>query len=152
MELNDLDDLYRDPVLDHCRHPRNQDPIEDPDLAAEAVNPFCGDEVALQVALDGDRVSRVGVQSQGCSINQASASMLSEAITGKSIGEVLDLSASFEGMMRSPDTPDEEVQRLGELRALAGVREFPVRIKCALLAWSALEDATEGYRRRREAD
>jgi nitrogen fixation NifU-like protein len=143
MELDDLDDLYRDAVLDHCRHPRNHDPLQDPDITGQAVNPFCGDEIALQLVLDDGRVSRIGVQSVGCSINQASASMLSEAAAGRSIEEIESLSALFRSMMRGSTPFGEEIGRLGNLCALSGVQKFPVRVKCALLAWSALDEALE---------
>ena len=146
MEINQLNELYRDPILDHCRRPRNPDLLESPDVSGQSVNPFCGDEVDLQIVLDGSRVSGVGVQGRGCSINQASASMLSEAISGKTIGEMEALADVFKGMMRDAEPSQEELDRLGDLRALAGVREFPVRIKCALLAWSALEEGMEAFR------
>ena len=145
MVLNDLDDLYRDPILDHRRHPRNPDPVESPDLVGHAVNPFCGDEVDLQIVFDNGYVSRVGAQGRGCSINQASASMLSEAIRGKTVEEIVEVSGLFKSMMRGPDPTGDEFKRLDDLRALSGVRQFPVRIKCALLAWSALEEAIEAY-------
>lgn len=146
MVINDLDDLYRNPILDHCRHPRNPDPIDEPDTAGRAVNPFCGDEVDLQIVLDDGRVSGVGVQGRGCSINQASASMLSEAITGKTIDEIDDLAALFKRTMRDPGSSGDDLEHLDDLSALSGVRQFPVRIKCALLAWTALHDAIESYR------
>ena len=145
MDLSDLDDLYRDAILDHCRRPRNHDPLEDPDISGQAVNPFCGDEVALQLVLDDGRVSRVGVQGAGCSINQASASMLSEIAAGRSIEEIDALSTLFKSMMGGYSPSEEELARLGELRALSGVLRFPVRIKCALLAWSALDEALEDH-------
>lgn len=146
MVINDLDDLYRNPILDHTRHPRNPDPLEEPDAAGRAVNPFCGDEVDLQIALDDGRVSGVGVQGRGCSINQASASMLSEAIKGKTIDEIAELAALFKRTMRGPDSSNNELEHLDDLSALDGVRQFPVRIKCALLAWSALDEAIESHR------
>ena len=143
MELGDLDDLYRDAILDHCRHPRKSDLLEDPDATARAVNPFCGDEVELQIVLDDDRVSQIGAQGVGCSINQATSSMLSEAVKGRSLGEVEALSELFRRMMDGAALSDNEVEQLGELRAMAGVLRYPVRIKCALLSWSALEDAVD---------
>ena len=147
MEFNDLDDLYRDTILEHCRHPRNSGLLEGPDATARAVNPFCGDEVDVQLVFENSHVSEVGVQSAGCSINQASSSMLSEALDGRTLKEAESLSALFKRMMRGNVLTEEELDGLGDLRALAGVLLFPVRIKCALLSWSALEEALERLRR-----
>ena len=143
MALDDLDDLYRDPILDHCRHPRNHDRLDAPDGTGQAVNPFCGDEVDLQIDVEGGRVSCIGVQGRGCSINQAAASMLSEAIAGKTLAEIEATAELFQSMMRGAALSDTDLQLIGELAALQGVFSFPVRIKCALLAWSALDDALE---------
>jgi len=143
----DLDDLYGDSILDHCRHPRNHGRVEGPDISGRAVNPFCGDEVDVQVAVDSGRISRVGVQAAGCSINQASASMLSETLAGKTVEEIQDLSALFRRVMGGSEPSDEELLRLGGLSALLGVQRFPVRIKCSLLAWSALGEGIEDYRK-----
>lgn len=139
MARDELDDLYDACILDHCREPRNSARLEAPDAAARAVNPFCGDEADVQLAIDGGRVARVGVQSVGCSINRAAASMLSVAVAGMSIAEAEGLSGKFRGMMAGDAPPG----GMGELTSLRSVRAFPVRIKCALLAWTALEDALE---------
>ena len=141
MESDELDDLYRDAILDHNRNPRNRQPLDHPDGSAHAVNPFCGDEVELQLATAGGRITNVGVQAIGCSINKATASMLSEAINGASIEDIAGLAHLFRETMTNSDRSGDDADRLGELTALAGVRKFPVRIKCALLAWDALEDA-----------
>ena len=141
---NELDDLYGDVVLDHCRTPRNSDTVEPADLRADGVNPFCGDEVHLQIALNDDQAARVGVQSVGCSINRASASMMSEALTGKSRCDIVELAKTFRAMLKGDAPSDDEREDLGELTVLEHVREFPVRIKCALLPWSTLEDALAG--------
>ena len=143
MESSDLDDLYGDAILEHCRHPRNHDALEVSDATARAVNPFCGDEVDLQLALEDGRVSKVGAQAVGCSINQATTSMLSEAIMGGSIEEIASLAGIFRRMMSGDPPSQDEIERLGDLRALAGVLQYPVRIKCARLSWTALEDAIE---------
>ena len=143
MESPDLDDLYDDAILDHCRHPRNPDVLESPDISGKAVNPFCGDEVSLQVVLDGGRISRVGVQSVGCAINQASASMLSEAVEGKTIEEVGAMERTFRSTMRGEAPAERDTKQPRYLESLVEVRKYPVRIKCALLAWSALEDGIE---------
>ncbi len=142
MEPNELGDLYRDSILDHCRNPRNHDRIEDADATGRSVNPFCGDEVDIQVSLDDGRVAAIGVQAVGCSINQASASIMAEVLEGKTVDEVKSIGDRFRQMMAG-DGNDTELAQFGDLSALTGVREFPVRIKCALLPWSALEDALE---------
>ena len=141
MRFEELDELYQEKILEHRRHPRNGDELADPDISADAVNPFCGDEIHIQIALDGDgRVEHVGLQGVGCSINQATGSMLSDAIKGKSLDDLRALSERFNGLMLGGQSDG-----LGELETLAGVRQFPVRIKCALLAWSALDEGIEDY-------
>ena len=146
MEFAELDDLYRETILEHCRNPRNRDKLEDGELTAVGVNPFCGDEIHLQFNLDEEgRIAGVGLQGVGCSINQASGSMLTEVIEGKRLEEVESFSDAFRNMMEAdPSTPAPE--EVGGLQSLSGVRHFPVRIKCALLAWSTLEEAIEDYR------
>lgn len=142
MALGSLDHIYRDDViLDHRRNPRNPGRLDDADIAMDGVNPFCGDEIHLQIKLDSDcRVARVGFQGEGCSINQATGSMLSEAVKGLTLDEAAGLSDRFHRMMQGPDPSPEQLADLGDLGSLAKVRDFPVRIKCALLAWSTLED------------
>jgi nitrogen fixation NifU-like protein len=144
-----LEELYREVILDHYRNPRNRAAIEDPDASAEGVNPLCGDEVTVELSLDGDRVTGVSVRGQGCSISQSSASMMSEAIKGKTRAEIVELEHRFKSML---STEDGEIEFdaehpgavLGELEALQGVRNYPVRIKCASLPWATLEDALSG--------
>ncbi len=148
MELSDLDDLYRDAILDHCRHPRNSATLGDPDATARAVNPFCGDEVDVQLVFENGFLADIGIQSSGCSINQAASSMLSEALGGKTLDGAKSLAVLFRRMMGGDVLTEEEFGSLGDLRALAGVLQFPVRIKCALLSWSALEEAVEMIRTR----
>ena len=148
MALANLDEIYRDDaILDHRRNPRNPARLADADIIADGVNPFCGDEIHLQIRLDaGGRAIAVGFQGEGCSINQAAGSMLSEAVKGKTPPEMLALADEFRRMLQSPNPPAAEtLATLGEdLASLSKVREFPVRIKCALLAWSTLEDGVEG--------
>ena len=141
MESRRLDELYQDAILEHRRHPRNRRQLASPDLSGRAVNPFCGDEVDLQVVLDAGCVAEVGIQAEGCSINQATASMASEAVLGLTLAQADSLREAFVGMMKGTEPTDEERQRMGELSTLAGVREYPVRIKCALLTWGAIEEA-----------
>ena len=145
MALGNLDEIYRDDViLDHRRNPRNPDRPESVDFTADGVNPFCGDEIHLQFRLNDEcRIAEVGFQGEGCSINQATGSMLSEAVKGLTLPEVKDLSGRFHEMMQGPDPTGDQLSKLGELGVLVKVRDFPVRIKCALLAWSALDDGIE---------
>ncbi|MCI0440455.1 MAG: SUF system NifU family Fe-S cluster assembly protein [Chloroflexi bacterium] len=148
MELNELDGLYREAILDHCRNPRNLGAIDAPEIEAHAVNPFCGDEIFLQIGLDAaGRVERVGLDVRGCSIMQATGSMLSEAIEGKTLDEIEVISAAFHKMMRGDTEAEEAMKQHGDLDALASVRQFPVRIKCALLSWTAIEDGIEEFRK-----
>ena len=141
-----LEGLYGAVILDHYRNPRHHGTLSDPDLMAEAVNPFCGDEVYLQLKLDTPgRVSQVGVHGQGCSISQASASMMAEMMEGKAMQELATLSQAFQDMMRGRPRVEDEEAGLGDLAALQVVRQFPVRIKCALLAWSALDDGIQAF-------
>ncbi len=136
--------MYQDAILEHRRHPRNRRELSSPDLSGRAVNPFCGDEVAVQMVLEQGRIVEVGVQAEGCAINQATASMASEAVLGLTLAQADALRASFASMMKGELT-DEERQNMGELSTLVGVREFPVRIKCALLTWGAIEDTISSH-------
>jgi nitrogen fixation NifU-like protein len=140
-----LEDLYRDVILDHYRNPRHRDPLNAPDASAEGVNPMCGDEVTVELDLEGDTVADISVRGQGCSISQSSASMMSEAVKGKTRSEIEDLAARFHRMMTDGEATDLDPARpgavLGDLEALQGVRRYPVRIKCASLPWTTLEQA-----------
>jgi len=147
MVLEGLDDLYRDTILKHSRHPLTHEPPPDPDIMADGVNVFCGDEVHLQILLDDNgRVARVGLQVEGCSINRAAGSMLSAAINGRSLEEIDVLAEAFNEMMRDGEASVQDRVDFNELRALSGLRAFPVRVKCALLSWSALRDGIREHR------
>jgi len=137
-----LDDLYREVILDHYSHPRNKGELPDPDIKVEGANPLCGDELSIFVRLDGDRVADVRFVGRGCSISQASASMMTERIKGKTLAEARALVSRFKGMMQGAPADEEE---LGELAALQGVRKFPVRVKCATLSWVALDQGIEEF-------
>ncbi len=146
MELNRLDDLYRDAILDHRRNPRNHERLASPDITGDAINPFCGDEIHLQLTLDSEsRISGVGLQGEGCSINLAAGSMLSEALEGKALNEVDALVGLIRGMMRGDAEAETMLRREGDLSNLSGVRDYPVRIKCALLPLSALTQGIDSY-------
>ncbi len=143
MGPSDLDELYDARILDHARAPRHADRIDAPDAEASAVNPFCGDEAHIQFSLDGGVVAGIGVQSVGCSINRASASMLSEAVLGRSREEAAEVDRRFRRLMDGEALSTGESDSLLDLASLVAVRAFPVRIKCALLPWTALEEALE---------
>jgi len=138
-----LDDLYREIILDHYRSPRNRGELAPPAAHAVGHNPLCGDEIDVYLQVENGIVTDVKVGGQGCSISQSSASMMSQAVKGKPIDEVRALVRRFKGMMgieEQGQTIDESV-KLGDLEALQGVVKFPVRIKCATLAWNTLLDA-----------
>ncbi|MQF48373.1 SUF system NifU family Fe-S cluster assembly protein [SAR202 cluster bacterium AC-647-N09_OGT_505m] len=140
-DFADVDDLYQEIILDHYRSPRNQEKLAEVDLEAQGMNPFCGDEVVIQIKLIDGLVDAVSFKGAGCSISQASASILTDAIKGKTLHEAEVLYLSFRDMMYRKSSSEEEMDELGEAGALAGVRKFPIRVKCALLAWATLSDA-----------
>ena len=141
-----LDDLYKEIILDHYRSPRNQGELEPPAHRCEGVNPLCGDEVIVFVSLINQKIEEIKIGGQGCSISQASASMMTEIIKGKSISEAEEIIHAFKEMMdiyeselsgEETDGTSSSVD-LGDLEALQGVVKYPVRIKCATLAWNTL--------------
>lgn len=137
-----LDDLYRELILDHYSRPRNRGEMADPDIKVEGANPLCGDELSVYVKVAGGTIADVRFVGRGCSISQASASMMTEQIKGKTLNEARALVERFKAMMHGhPVTEDE----LGDLMALQGVRKFPVRIKCATLSWVALEQGVDEF-------
>ena len=139
-EFSELDDLYQDIILDHYRSPRNQKSLDSTDIETEGFNPFCGDRVVLGMKLDHGTIQQVSLEGAGCSISQASASILSELIKGKDLSKARNLYSILRSMMHGENISDQEMEELGEAEALAGVRKFPIRIKCALLSCVALED------------
>lgn len=160
--MSGLEDLYREIILDHYRNPRNRGDLPSPPATrVEGFNPLCGDEIVVYLQLDdpskGDDaiITDVRINGQGCSISQSSASMMSTAITGRSVAEVRDLTKAFKSMMSihegeldggeqaSTDDADPGEARLGDLEALRGVVKFPVRIKCATLGWNTLLQALD---------
>ena len=143
-----FDGLYGAAIMDHYRNPRHRSPLDEAHLSAHEFNPFCGDEVTLQAQLDGaGRVARVSSQSQGCSIIQASASMMAEGMQGKSAEELVELASLFRELMQGREIAGPGLALLKDLVALQVVRQYPVRIKCALLPWTALEEVLEDWRR-----
>jgi nitrogen fixation protein NifU and related proteins len=148
-----LDELYRDVILDHYSHPRNKGVAHPADAMREGANPLCGDEIRVSLRVRDGVVEEVRFEGKGCSISQASASMMTEQIKGKPVAEANRLIAAFKGMMHTPPgAPPPEADELGDLVALSGVRKFPVRVKCATLSWITLEMALDelGYGTDRE--
>ena len=144
-----VEELYREVILDHYRNPRHRGTLDDPDAHAEGSNPLCGDEVAIDVTISDDQVTDIAVSVQGCSISQASASMMAAAVLGMKRDDIAELTGRFKAMMTITEgdsgiNPDRPGEALGDLEALQGVRKFPVRIKCADLPWATLEDALSG--------
>ena len=139
MEYKKIDDLYNDVILDHTRNPRNHDLLKYPDITAHVVNPFCGDEVDLQIKIERGKVTKIGVQTDGCSINQATASLLSEAVKNRTLEQTETLSTLIHKTMTSENSAEDD--SLGSLKVLTGIRKIPVRVKCALLSWTALDNA-----------
>jgi nitrogen fixation NifU-like protein len=137
-----LDDIYKEVILDHYKNPRNKRDLPGAELSCTRNNPLCGDEITVLVHLEDDRIADVAFQGAGCSISQSSASMMTEAVAGKPVTEALALADDFRGLMAGEVEPDQE--GLGDLVALKGVVKYPIRIKCAVLAWDVLQEAIDG--------
>ena len=147
--MADLKELYRQVILDHYRDPRRRGKLSGPHVHAEGLNPSCGDEFFLDIRVEAGTITDAAIEGQGCSISQASGSMMMDAIVGKTIDEVRGISGQFKLMMgidegEDPLDHDRPGAVLGDLEALQGVRKFPVRIKCADLPWTTLAEALEG--------
>lgn len=136
-----LEDLYKEVILDHYRAPRNKGRIDPHDVALERNNPLCGDEIELFLKLDGDSVAGIAFEGKGCSISQASASMMTEKVKGLSAKDATALAESIKAMMAGEEEGD--ANTLGDLVSLKGVVKYPVRIKCALLGWNTLLEGLE---------
>ena len=135
----DLDDLYREILLDHYRSPRNRGPLAGANARAEGANPLCGDEIVVELLVDGEgRIADVAFGGSGCSISQASSSLMTQYVKGRPADDALAAVDAFQRMMVEGEQPSEE---FGNIEALSGVRRFPVRVKCASLAWKTLEQA-----------
>ena len=143
--MSDLNDLYQEVILDHNRRPRNFRVLADASHSAEGYNPLCGDRLTLYLKLAGGVVRDVSFEGAGCAISKASASLMTDAVKGKTVAEVQALFERFHRMVTTP--PEQAVEDLGKLSALAGVREFPVRVKCASLAWHTLKAAMADEKR-----
>jgi nitrogen fixation NifU-like protein len=138
-----LEDLYQEIILDHYKKPRHRGRLEGDHVEVRHYNPVCGDELTLGLRLEGDRVADVAVLGSGCSISQASASVMTEQVLGHSVAEALEASEAFRQLMHGEgaDQPELDEERLGDGVAFAGVAKYPVRVKCALLGWMAFKDA-----------
>jgi nitrogen fixation protein NifU and related proteins len=143
--LNDLQDLYREVILDHNRRPRNFGELDGADRVIEGVNPLCGDKMTLYVKLAGDVIEDLRFKGTGCAISVASSSLMTERVKGQPVAATLELFDRVHGMLTGSDEPAEDMDKLV---ALAGVREFPSRVKCASLAWHALKAALTGTDRK----
>ena len=139
--MSGLAELYQEVILDHNRRPRNFRPIEGA-TCKEGYNPLCGDRVKVYVTVADDRIADVAFEGSGCAISKASASLMTEALKGRTLDEARALFDTFQGMVTSP--LGSELPALGKLEALAGVREFPARVKCASLAWHTVRAALDG--------
>lgn len=142
MTSGDLRDLYQEVIMDHNRNPRNFRKMEDADRQVDGHNPLCGDTLALYLKFKDGRVADVAWQGVGCAISKSSASLMTEAVKGKTLSGAKALYEEFHKLVTREGEPDEAV--LGKLRVFAGVGEFPVRVKCATLAWRTLQAALEG--------
>jgi nitrogen fixation NifU-like protein len=136
--------LYEQVILDHNKKPRNFHALDDADHAVEGFNPLCGDHFTIYMKMEGDTIADVAFSGAGCAISKSSASVMTTVLKGKTVNEAMRLFEAFHHMVTSPpDTPVDEAA-VGKLRVFSGVREFPVRIKCATLAWHAMASAISG--------
>ncbi len=137
---NQMDELFREVILDHYRKPRNRGELADATHRLEGMNPVCGDEIFLDVEVAGGRLEAMAFRGQGCSISQSSASMMTERLQGRTIGEARAVAAEVRAMLVESKAPADDI---GDLEALHGVAKFPARVKCALLCWNVLQQAIQ---------
>lgn len=141
----ELKDLYQEVIVDHNRHPRNFGVLDHADRTAEGFNPLCGDKLNLYLKMDHDHISDIRFNGSGCAISLASASLMTDALKGSTVDEARSLFSNFRHLVTDADPPEAgQVSRLGKLAALLGVREYPARVKCAMLCWHTLRSALEG--------
>jgi nitrogen fixation NifU-like protein len=141
--MSTLSDLYQEVILDHNRRPRNFRVIDPASASQEGYNPLCGDRLTLYLTIDDGVISDVAFQGSGCAISKASASLMTEAVKGKTVDEARALFDTFHEMITSP--PESALPEMGKLAVLSGVRDFPTRVKCAGLAWHTLKAAVSGH-------
>jgi len=142
--MSELSELYQQVILDHNKKPRNFRKLETANHTAEGYNPLCGDQLTIYVNLEDNRVTDVGFEGSGCAISKASASMMTQAVKGKSKEQAENLFKEFHSMVTGELDEENEENTLGNLKIFAGVREFPVRVKCATLSWHTMKAALEG--------
>jgi nitrogen fixation protein NifU and related proteins len=142
--MSELSDLYQEVILEHNKNPRNFREIEGADRTADGNNPLCGDALRVYVVMDGDRVADVAFKGSGCAISKASASMMTQAVKGKTKAEAETLFNEFHEMVTGGLDIETDENHLGKLKIFAGVLEFPARVKCASLSWHTLHAALEG--------
>ena len=140
-----LNSLYRDIIMDHYRYPRGKKHLEQASIKGEGKNPTCGDEIEMELKIDHDKVEDLSIICKGCAISVASGSILSEIIKGKSLDEVKKIAGIVKSMLKGGQDDGSDGMSLGDLEALKGVKDFPVRIKCALLSWSTLMDSLKSW-------
>ena len=140
--MSGVDDLYRENILEHYKHPRNRGTLERPDITYEDANPLCGDRIRMDLQVKDGRIEQIRFSGVGCSISQAAASMMTQVVKDKRLVEALALADRMSAMMHGDESASKD-KTLGDLRALAGVAKFPIRVKCALLPWNALRDAVK---------
>ncbi|KPB04694.1 Fe-S cluster assembly sulfur transfer protein SufU [Bacillus sp. CHD6a] len=138
MSFNNLDTLYRQVIMDHYKNPRNKGAIESDSITVDMNNPTCGDRIHLTLQVEDGKVADAKFDGEGCSISMASASMMTQAVKGLEVEKALELSQIFYDLMLGKEYDDETID-LGDIEALQGVAKFPARIKCATLAWKAME-------------
>jgi nitrogen fixation NifU-like protein len=141
--VSDLRDLYQELILDHTRHPRNFGPLPDANRHADGYNPLCGDRVTVHVRLEGEKLADVHFEGSGCAISTASASLMTESVRGRTKQETEELYERFHALVTGEPGPEPDPAALGKLAVMGGVREFPLRVKCATLVWHALRAALE---------
>ena len=142
--MSDLSDLYQEVILDHNRRPRNFHALEGASHSAEGYNPLCGDRISVELEVEGDTLRDIAFQGSGCAISKASASMMTAALKGKTVDEAAAAVEQFRAMLTEERPSDDASALPGRLAVLAGVREFPIRIKCATLPWHTLRAALQG--------
>ncbi len=141
--MSELRELYQTVILDHNRKPRNFGALPDANRCADGYNPLCGDQIRVMLDIEDDRVRDVRFEGSGCAISTASASLMTQAVKGQPVADALELFDGFHEMITAKATIDIDTSHLGKLAVFAGVREFPMRVKCATLAWHTLKNAVE---------
>ena len=144
--IPELDTLYREIILDHYKCPRGKKEIKCPDITYEGYNPVCGDEVNISLKLNKGKVEDIAVNATGCAISVAAGSMLAELLPGKNMEEIKEIGAQFQKLLHGEVSGDINLDKIGDLDTMEGVSKFPVRIKCALLAWKTIEHALQKHK------